>query len=91
MDDNKYTGKGGGGRLIPNKKGERRGGRKKGTPNKIPGVLKIAVIIAAEQIGDEYNGKGLVGYLTMLAIEHPRAYVKLLAKVISIQEAEKKF
>ena len=90
MNEKKYTGKGGGGRLTPNKKGERRGGRKKGTPNKMPRGLKVAAIIAATEVGDEYNGEGLVGYLMMLANEHPHAFMNLLAKVVRLQEAGKK-
>ncbi len=85
-DDEKYTGKGGGGRLTPNQKGERRGGRKKGTPNKISPALKRALIQVASEIGDEYNGKGLLGYMMMVAAEHPKAFVPLLAKVMVLQE-----
>ncbi len=86
QDDQKYTGKGGGGRLTPNKKGERRGGREKGTPNKIPPGMKKALIEVAESVGNEYNGNGLVGYFTKLAIEDPSACAKWLAKVMLIQE-----
>ena len=76
-DDRKYTGKGGGGRLSPNRKGERRGGRKKGTPNKMSPAMKRAIIQAASEEGDEYNGQGLLGYLRMLAAEHPDVFVRI--------------
>lgn len=37
--------------LIPNKKGQRRGGRKKGTPNKVTVTVKEAVLGAFNDIG----------------------------------------
>jgi hypothetical protein len=50
------------------KPGERRGGRKKGTPNKTTAVLKEAILLAAEQTGEDGKGKdGLVGYLRHVA------------------------
>jgi hypothetical protein len=52
----------------PSRPGERRGGRKKGTPNKTTVLLKDAILQAADAAGGK---EGLVGYLTNLAKKHP--------------------
>ena len=63
-------------------------GRAKGTPNKTTAVLKEAIILAAEQIGEDKQGKdGLVGYLRMVAVEDVKAFSVLLGKVLPIQVA----
>ena len=63
-------------------------GRAKGTPNKTTAVLKEAIILAAEQIGEDTRGKdGLVGYLRMVAVEDVKAFSVLLGKVLPIQVA----
>jgi hypothetical protein len=77
MDENKYSGKGGGGRLTPNKKGERRGGRKRGTPNKVSKSLIDSILRAAELAGGE---DGLLGYLEVIAIQEPKSFLSLLGK-----------
>lgn len=63
-------------------KGQKTGGRQKGTPNKITAALKEAVLQAAEDAG----GKGgTVGYLTAQAKENPTAFLSLLGKVLPMQ------
>ncbi|KTS10264.1 hypothetical protein SB2_06870 [Methylobacterium radiotolerans] len=64
------------------KPGERRGGRQKGTPNKVTGLLKDAILQAAEAAGGE---AGLVGYLTIQATENPAGFMTLLGKVLPMQ------
>ena len=65
------------------KPGERRGGRKKGTPNKFTGVLKDMILKALDQ-ADE---KGAVAYLTKQATANPSAFMTLLGKVLPLQVA----
>lgn len=62
------------------------GGRKKGTPNVATRMLKEAVLMAAEQYGQDGAGKdGLVGYLKKLAHEYPASFTTLLNKVMPLQ------
>jgi hypothetical protein len=70
--------------LLPNKKGEGLGGRKKGTPNKVTQSLRQAILMAAEAVGSNGKGAGgLVGYLKSIAIKHPKIVVPaLLAKLL---------
>lgn len=58
------------------------GGRKKGTPNKRTALLKDAILEAAQNAGGE---AGIVGYLTMQAIENPGPFMTLLGKVLPTQ------
>lgn len=68
------------------KPGERRGGRQKGTPNKTTGALKEAIIEAAEQSGEDCQGKdGLIGYLRRVANDDVKAFSGLLGKVLPLQ------
>jgi hypothetical protein len=60
------------------KPGERRGGRKKGTPNKINGELK-------EMILEALNNAGGVKYLQARANDTPAAFLTLLGKVLPMQ------
>jgi hypothetical protein len=55
------------------------GGRKEGTPNKINGALKEAILEAAERAGGEH---GIVGYLVVQALANPAAFMSLLGKVL---------
>jgi len=59
-------------------------GRRKGVPNKTTALLKDAILKAAEQAGDEYEG-GLVGYLKVQALNEPAAFMSLLGKVLPMQ------
>lgn len=72
--------------LIPIKKGERRIGRKKGTPNKTTTLLKDAIIKAAEMLGQDGKGKnGTVGYLMWLGRHEPAVYGRMLEKILPMQ------
>ncbi len=51
------------------------GGRQKGTPNKVTGELKDAILQALD-------GAGGVSYLQGLAVSHPPAFAGLLGKVL---------
>ena len=88
MDTNQTNNKASG--LRPNRRGERRGGRKAGTPNKVTGSLKEAILLAAEAVGADGKGKdGLLGYLTSLARRHPAIFVPLLGRVLPLQIDQK--
>lgn len=64
------------------------GGRKKGVPNKTTGLLKEAIMKAAELVGEDGEGKGkTVGYLKMLAKTEPKAFAGLLGRVLPLQIA----
>jgi hypothetical protein len=68
------------------KPGERRGGRRKGTPNKTTAALKEAILLAAEQTGEDGRGKdGLVGYLRHVAEKEVRSFTALLGRVLPLQ------
>jgi hypothetical protein len=55
--------------------GERRGGRKAGTPNTITRDLRAAIIGA-------FEAKGGQAYLERIADEDPRVFCSLLAKLV---------
>jgi hypothetical protein len=82
----KYPGNGGGGYVRPTKKGEKRGGRPRGVPNKTTRLLKEAILLAAEAHGEDGKGKdALVGYLKMAARKYPKSFLSLLGRVIPLQ------
>jgi len=59
-------------------------GRRKGSLNKTTAIIKDAILQAAENAG----GKGgMVGYLTLQAIENPGPFMSLLGKVLPTQIA----
>lgn len=61
-------------------------GRPKGTKNKIPALLKEAVIRAAELEGFDRKGKqGLIGYCRMLARDEKKAFATLMGRVLPLQ------
>ncbi|CDP50695.1 Phage protein [Devosia sp. DBB001] len=61
-------------------------GRPKGSPNKTTAALKEAILLAAEQVGEDGKGKGeLTGYLRFLAKGEPKAFAGLLGKVLPMQ------
>lgn len=62
------------------KPGERRGGRKKGTPNKLTGQVKEMILEALDR-------KGGAGYLERQADENPVAFMGLLGKVLPMTVA----
>lgn len=68
------------------KKGERKFGRQKGTPNKVTVKLKEAILEAAERSGSNGKGKdGTVGYLMWLSRAEPAVYGRMLEKVMPMQ------
>lgn len=61
-------------------------GRPKGAKNKTSVALREAIILAAENEGQDGNGKdGLAGYLRNLAKTQPTTFATLLAKLIPAQ------
>lgn len=61
-------------------------GRVKGVPNKSTRILREAIILAAERVGEDGKGKaGLVGYLTRLAQSQPKAFAGLLGRTLPLQ------
>lgn len=67
-------------------KGNKLGGRPKGSGNKISRDLKEGIIDAAVAVGSDGKGKeGLLGYLKMLARKHPKQYTGLLSRVMPLQ------
>ena len=69
---------------IPTKPGQPgNAGRKAGSPNRVTTVLKDAIILAAEAVGEDNRGKdGLTGYLKRLAKLEPKAFAGLLGRVL---------
>lgn len=63
------------------KPGERRGGRQKGTPNKVTGALKDMILTALDQAHPE----GAVAYLKSQASANPTAFLTLVGKVLPLQ------
>jgi hypothetical protein len=68
---------------IP-RKGERFGGRQKGTPNQTTRELKEALFLAAEK-SKHSRGEGLVGYLTAVANTRMDLYCAMLGRMIPLQ------
>ena len=62
------------------KPGERRGGRQKGTPNKLPSDVKAMILTAL-------NNKGGVEYLEKQADSNPTAFMTLVGKLVTVQVA----
>jgi len=61
-------------------------GRVKGTRNKTTLLLKEATVLAAEACGEDGRGKnGLIGFLTTLARQQPKAFGRLLEKILPMQ------
>lgn len=62
------------------------GGRVKGTPNKVPTMLKEAITKAAAMVGSDGKGKdGVEGYLSWLAKRHPQVFGRLMEKLLPFQ------
>jgi hypothetical protein len=62
-------------------KRQKTGGRKAGTPNKVTGLLKDAIIQAATNAG----GGDLVNYLQTQATANPGPFLGLVGKVLPMQ------
>lgn len=65
-------------RICPQR---RQRGRPLGSRNKIPALLKEAILMAAENADEA----GLVGYLEKQALANPVAFMGLLGKVLPMQ------
>jgi hypothetical protein len=61
--------------MSGSKPGERRGGRQKGTPNKVSAQLKEMILGALDDAGGQT-------YLTRMAQEQPGPFMTLLGKVL---------
>lgn len=58
-------------------------GRKNGSPNKVPGILKAAIMKAAEDVGEDGDGfGGLDGYLRDVAKKDKKSFTALLGKIL---------
>jgi hypothetical protein len=67
---------------APNKKR----GRPPGIPNKHTAMLRDAILMAAEIVGQDGRGKdGLLGYLTTCAMRYPKQYLSVMARVLPYQ------
>lgn len=70
---------------VGTKGATKRGGRQKGTRNRITTALKEAIILAASTVGRDGRGQdGLHGYLVKLAKTEPKVYATLLRAVIPL-------
>ena len=67
-----------GAHLIPNKPGERRGGRQKGTPNKASADIKAMILGALQDVGGRE-------YLAKRALDTPGPFLALVGKVLPMQ------
>ena len=67
--------------MSGSKPGERRGGRQKGTPNKITRTLREAILQALEEAGGE---GGAVAYLRSQASLSPAAFMGLIGKILPL-------
>ena len=68
---------------------EKRGGRKRGTPNVFSIDYKKAILEAAYRVGNDGNGKdGLVGYFSWVALRHTEVFCTvLLANLLAFEFA----
>jgi hypothetical protein len=73
------------------KKGHKKlGGRQKGTPNVTTRMVQDAMLLAAEGLGEDGEGKnGVVGFYTMIGRNYPPVLAQSLAKLLPLQVAER--
>ena len=71
-------------KLGENRKRQKTGGRKKGTPNKTTALLKDAILMAAQKAGGG-GDEGITNYLLDQADDNPVAFMSLLGKVLPMQ------
>jgi hypothetical protein len=65
---------------------QKRRGRPKGAKNKTGLLVKEAILLAAEQTGENGRGReGTVGFLKRLARREPKAFAQLLGRLIPVQ------
>jgi hypothetical protein len=68
---------------------EKRGGRKRGTPNFFSIDYKKALFEAAHRIGQDGNGKnGIVGYFSWVAEHHPPIALTMLCNILLLEYAQ---
>jgi hypothetical protein len=67
--------------MSGSKPGERRGGRQRGTPNKVTRTLREAILLALEEAGGE---GGAVAYLVSQAKLSPGAFLGLIGKILPL-------
>jgi hypothetical protein len=67
-----------GSNLRGSRPGERRGGRQKGTPNKVTGELKAMILGALGDVGGQ-------AYLAQQARANPGPFLSLVGKVLPLQ------
>ena len=67
--------------MSGSKPGERRGGRQKGTPNRVTRTLKEAILLALEEAGGD---GGAVAYLRSQANLSPAAFMGLIGKILPL-------
>jgi hypothetical protein len=88
-------------KFVNGMKRPEKSGRKPGTPNVVTGLVKEAIIIAAEFAGNYFANKpgtkahphyvhktelaGMAAYLAQQAIEYPRSFMPLVARVLPLQ------
>ncbi len=69
---------------------EKRGGRKRGTPNLISADYRTAIFEAAYRVGNDGNGKdGIVGYFKWVAASHPAIFSTQLGNLLPLEFAER--
>lgn len=83
----KAKGVGVNGNLTPlPKHHEKKGGRQKGTPNKVTVILKDGIMTAMDQVGYDTKGRdGVVGFLKRMAIRKPEQFMRLVEKLLPYQ------
>ena len=65
---------------------QKEGGRRIGSTNKVPCLLKEAIVLAAELEGSNGQGSGsFVGFLRKVAREDPKGFMKLLGRALPLQ------
>lgn len=63
----------------------KRGGRKRGTPNRTRSDLKNAIVEVMDRIGENGAGKGgAPGFVLWMAQYHPKEYAGLLVRMLQI-------
>jgi hypothetical protein len=67
--------------MSGSKPGERRGGRQKGTPNRVTRALKESILLALDEAGGE---GGAVAYLRSQANLSPAAFMGLIGKILPL-------
>ena len=68
---------------------KKRGGRQRGTPNKLSAEYKNHILEAASRVGMDAKGtQGLVGYLRWVARHHPQIFCGMLGNELELELQE---